>query len=115
MALREFTDRGGREWRVWDTHPKAHGAGVPSRSAKFLANAERLTSEGGELPAAPQLYTPGREGGWLTFTCGPDKRRLSPIPGGWETASAAELETYLGRAETVDAVNMRVGDTKRER
>jgi hypothetical protein len=115
MALREFTDRAGREWRVWDTHPKTHIGGVTSRSAKFLANAERLTSEGGEVPTTPQLYTPGREGGWLTFTCGTDKRRLSPIPGGWETASRDDLERYLARAEVIDLVNLRVGDTKRER
>jgi hypothetical protein len=41
--------------------------------------------------------------GWLAFepVGGGEKRRLSPIPAGWERASDAELERMLDRAESV--------------
>ena len=66
MAYAEFTDRTGRSWRVWHTVPRL---------------AELLT-------ALPQDW----KGGWLTFECGGDKRRLAPFPAEWETLPASRLE-----------------------
>jgi hypothetical protein len=48
-----------------------------------------------------QLLTPGLETGWLCFESGSEKRRLSPIPPGWEQAPDEELETLFQNARAV--------------
>jgi hypothetical protein len=53
MPLREFDDRLGRRWRVWDT-----------------------------VPARTEAMGDFREG-WLTFDSGTDRRRLAPVPARW--------------------------------
>ncbi|MGQ0715250.1 MAG: hypothetical protein ACT4PJ_16245 [Gemmatimonadaceae bacterium] len=78
MALREFSDADGRRWRVWDIRPdQLHGA---TRAEDYLQS---------------MIH------GWLAFepAGGGEKRRLSPIPPGWDSASEAELEKMLERAE----------------
>ena len=80
MALRVFTDRSGRQWRVWDVTADAiHPA---TRSEDYMRD-----------------YL----GGWLAFESadGLAKCRLTPIPPQWATASIAELELWLHQAETV--------------
>ena len=80
MALRDFTDRAGRKWRVWDVtadaiHPATRG----------------------------EDYMRDYIDGWLAFESadGLAKCRLTPIPHGWATASGVELEQWLHQAETV--------------
>ncbi len=80
MALREFTDRTGREWRVWDVteqnmHPRTRGE---DWMRDFLD-------------------------GWLTFESvdGQAKCRLHPIPANWETADVTQLEEWLHQAESI--------------
>jgi hypothetical protein len=80
MALREFTDRAGRGWRVWDVtadaiHPATRG----------------------------EDYMRDYLDGWLAFESidGLAKCRLTPIPPGWATATVAQLEQWLHKAETV--------------
>ena len=126
MSLREFTDGAGRAWRVWGTVPGTpHEADVFAQSARLQAAAERRAAarrerhaageEDGEAldapldeppeapPDAPRrsVVSPGREHGWLTFQSGDEKRRLSPIPDDWATASEAELRRWLARADVV--------------
>jgi hypothetical protein len=74
MALREFTDRHGREWRVWDTHPQA-----------------------GQVGSFPLRHPSG----WLTFDCGQEKRRLGPIPEGWDQHDIPGLILLLMKADLV--------------
>ncbi|HJR68256.1 MAG TPA: hypothetical protein VJ802_17635 [Gemmatimonadaceae bacterium] len=73
MAYAEFSDREGRSWRVWHTRPRL--ADVLSR-----------------LPAE-------WKDGWLTFECDADKRRLAPVPAGWEDFSSARLDLLRRMAE----------------
>ena len=68
MALREFADRGGRVWRVWDTVPVSR-----TLRPDFLS-------------------------GWLTFEHGNIRRRLAPIPDGWAGLPDVELRRLCGRA-----------------
>jgi len=70
MAYREFTDDGGTTWRAWDTYPGS------------AANVR-----------------PGFEGGWVGFECEAERRRLAPVPAGWEEASDDELRAMLARAQ----------------
>lgn len=78
MALREFRDESGREWRAWDiTAEKLH----PSTRA--------------------ENHLQGVLEGWLVFEAvdGRAKARLYPIPASWRNASQDELRRLLGRAE----------------
>ncbi|HEX8361694.1 MAG TPA: hypothetical protein VF613_16375 [Longimicrobium sp.] len=70
MAYREFVDGGGVSWRAWDTYPGS------------AANVR-----------------PGFESGWLGFECEQERRRLAPVPPGWETASDDELRSMLADAQ----------------
>jgi hypothetical protein len=63
MAIREFTDSSGVAWRVWST-----------------------------IPRSPAIYEESLRNGWLTFASVSGRRRLAPIPRGWEEASADRLE-----------------------
>lgn len=75
MSYREFVDDTGTPWRVWDTHPIA-------------ANTLRTVS-------------PGYAGGWLTFECVGERRRLVPIPQDWEFARREEMVAWCARASRV--------------
>ena len=107
MPLREFVDGERRTWQVWDTVPKsASESAIFARSAQIEAQTrasetDRATTDRAAAAAALRRFTTGREHGWLTFTRGDDKRRLSPIPDGWETFDDARLSALLQRAERV--------------
>jgi hypothetical protein len=77
VAYREFVDDAGTFWRVWDTYPVA-------------ANTLRSVS-------------PNYAGGWLTFECAAERRRLAPIPPEWEFASRALMAHWCARALQVRA------------
>lgn len=83
MALREFTDASGRPWSAWDVHP---GSSLDEGSTA-------RTSGGYEIPP------------WLAFECPEDgeRRRLTPIPPGWSSASDAELRSFCLRAQRLPA------------
>jgi hypothetical protein len=83
MTLREFTDKRGVTWRVWDITPESlrELTGV----AEYPAHLYR-----------DELYRTG----WLAFQSlsGTEKRSLSPIPPGWESLSGPELAELVDRA-----------------
>ena len=83
MTLREFTDKRGVTWRVWDITPESL----------------RELSRGAEYPARHYPADFYRTG-WLSFQTlsGTDKRSLSPIPSGWEALSGPELADLVERA-----------------
>jgi hypothetical protein len=74
MGYRTVSSPDGREWEVWDTVP---------------------TQDRG-------LIRPAFAGGWLTFQTRGEKRRLAPIPDGWESASGDELSGWLAQADPAD-------------
>jgi hypothetical protein len=102
MALREFADDAGRQWKVWDSRP-----GKPQPNS---AEARYLTAQGGENA---KRFTPGRGEGWLTFTSDTERRRLSPIPTDWERADDTALRRYLVSADAVPTNAGLVGFAKR--
>lgn len=69
MALREFTDESGRTWCAWDTRPTS-------------------------AQVRPEFAD-----GWLTFESGEEKRRLSPVPDGWDTLPIDHLCLLLRAAD----------------
>jgi len=78
MAVREFTDSKGIEWRVWDVTPEhMHPA---TRSEDFMSNLQD---------------------GWLAFESAIEKRRLSaPYPSDWTTYRIPELEALCAQARS---------------
>ncbi|GAC1686889.1 MAG: hypothetical protein NVS9B3_05370 [Gemmatimonadaceae bacterium] len=80
MPIRQFRDSSGARWEVWETTPD---------SLHPVTRAED--------------YMHALGGGWLTFDRADrgDKRRLHPIPVGWEDAPDAELDLLRQRAERV--------------
>ncbi len=91
MAVREFTDRKGVDWQVWDVTP-SHFHPV-TRGEDYMGSLQD---------------------GWLVFQSGPDKRRLAaPYPADWATMPLAELEALLKRALTVIRRSSRSGSGAR--
>jgi hypothetical protein len=80
MALREFEDGAGSQWRVWDT-----------------------------VPATTTGIREEHRAGWLTFDNGRDRRRLAPIPQEWALMSDDRLRLLLhdsydaSRSDSYDA------------
>jgi len=70
MAYREFQDSGGLTWAVWETYP-----------------------------SRPDVVNADWRAGWLTFRSGTQRRRLAPIPKGWEEATPNRLELMCKAAE----------------
>lgn len=78
MPYLEFDDERERRWRVWDTYPRSFA----------------------------RSDWPGYSGGWLTFECiecdpPEEKRRLSPVPDGWDRGNETELRQLLHSAELI--------------
>lgn len=87
MPVREFTDSAGRQWRAWDVQPD--DLNPRTKDEEYLA----------------QLYHTG----WIVFETndGDDKRRLYPIPKGWNDLAEAELAVLLQKAEVVPRRKLR--------
>lgn len=81
MAVREFTDASGREWRAWDIKPEEiHPV---TKGEDYLAD----------------CYVTG----WVVFEtkAGDEKRRLCPWPMAWMDETERGLRRLLGMAEVV--------------
>lgn len=108
MGLRNFRDNRGSEWRVWDVIPYRlqYGQSERRRADRRRGNGhgysgpERRRSEDRRGHKAA-LFTPGLESGWLCFESGEEKRRLTPIPPGWDQAAEKNLEELLERSASV--------------
>jgi hypothetical protein len=81
MAVREFTDGSGREWRVWDVMPEA--IHPQTKTEDYLA----------------AMYHTG----WLVFETKveDEKRRLADFPADWSELSDETLKALLQRAAVV--------------
>lgn len=91
--LRGFKDTTGVEWRVWEV--------VPSRAAiGTSAVAQSRTS----LSATPYAN------GWLCFESPVEKRRLAPIPAGWELGDPVDIAQLLEQATPVHT-RQRISDS----
>ncbi len=76
--LREFKDRKGTEWLVWDVYP---------------------TTDGDRM-ADPASVFPHKEfaDGWLCFESKWEKRRVTPVPVGWDKWSEERLDDLCAGA-----------------
>jgi hypothetical protein len=81
VAVKEFRDDQGAEWRVWEIRPESIHA--QTRAEDYLSD----------------CYTVG----WLVFqtASGEDKRRLCPYPKNWSRMNDMQLAGLLLQAEPV--------------
>ena len=82
--LRGFTDSMGVEWRVWEVFPSRAG-----------------TSSTAETFSTAKLKGTVYAEGWLCFESTSQKRRLAPIPAGWEEHEHTALQQLLEQATPV--------------
>ena len=91
MAVREFTDSRGVDWRAWDVTP-THMHPV-TRGEDYMANLQD---------------------GWLVFESGREKRRLeAPYPSNWNTLPIPDLEELCRRATPVRRVREKTNSGQR--
>ncbi|HXT15996.1 MAG TPA: hypothetical protein VN706_10240 [Gemmatimonadaceae bacterium] len=87
MGYRRFEDDTGRLWEAWEVHPALVERRLnDDRRAAPRQTAERRKAAEVRFPIPREL-----EGGWLTFQCETEKRRLSPIPAHWMSLSDEDL------------------------
>lgn len=105
MGLRNFRDKDGREWRVWDVYPYARLDEERRRGDRRQAQTSEYTGperrSGRDRRRNASLFTPGLEAGWLCFENHTEKRRLTPVPWGWDEVPEDGLDELLERARPV--------------
>jgi hypothetical protein len=85
--LREFKDRNGTDWLVWDVYPTAEG--------------ERMADPGSVFPHREFAE------GWLCFESKTEKRRVTPVPIGWHDWSDDQLNDLCAGAGYVSQSGQR--------
>ena len=94
MAHRTIRDTAGIEWEVWEVHPT-------STERRYLADRRALKRSTPERRRIEEKRTvlPGElRKGWLAFRSRFERRRVAPVPAGWEAMSDTELRSLLGRS-----------------
>ena len=106
MPLRTFRDSRGEPCKVWNVSPHpvegSERRGEDRRltdGSSYTGPERRATRE--RRVRTPGLLTPGLESGWLCFETHSEKRRLTPIPPGWDAAPERQLETFFLSARPV--------------
>jgi hypothetical protein len=109
VSYRTFLDSKGKRWEVWLITPAAAERRKVDRRASSGASAgyqgeldRRRTPERRRGPfrrsaAVASEYSKG----WLCFEGEGEKRRLAPVPPGWEEAGPDRLATWLQAAKRV--------------
>jgi hypothetical protein len=82
MPHRQFVDTNGSLWAVWDVRPLA--------VRQSLDQGRDAHSGLGRTTSGTHLDQALAEG-WLCFESGDQKRRLAPIPSGWDSLTVDEL------------------------
>jgi hypothetical protein len=109
VSYRTFLDGTGKRWEVWLVTPAA--------AERRRADRRAAASSGEPFTAGPERrHTPERRRGpfrrsvavateysqgWLCFESEGEKRRLAPVPPGWEEAGPDRLSTWLQAAKRV--------------
>jgi hypothetical protein len=109
VSYRTFLDSQGKRWEVWLITPaaaerrKADRRAASSGGAAYKGGLDRRrTPERRRGPfwrsaAVASEYS----NGWLCFETEGEKRRLAPVPPGWEEAGPDRMATWLQAAKRV--------------
>lgn len=100
--FRTFRDDAARLWNAWDVIPawgerratdRRHEEGARGARGE-RRRGERRHARGIRIALTPQLAR-----GWIAFECGDERRRVAPIPDGWEQLSDDALRELWRDAE----------------
>jgi hypothetical protein len=97
MPHRTFHDPRGREWEAWEVHPAA----VEHRLAAERRKAARDKLDRRRRKESRIVVDPELTKGWLAFQTRDERRRIAPIPDGWERLTDTELARLAERAESL--------------
>ena len=99
MTHRTFRDRQGRIWDVWQVHPSAAERRFTQRRVidddrtdgleRRSGDERRLGERDTRAPVAAEFAA-----GWLCFETAGEKRRLAPVPEGWDRADDDTIEQW---------------------
>jgi hypothetical protein len=92
MAHRLLVDSTGRAWEVWEVFPE-FGERRRQIGSPPVDTGERRHRREYRVPLAEPWIN-----GWLAFESNDEKRRLAPIPSGWDRLSDRELQNLLDGA-----------------
>ena len=118
MAVRTFVDSTGGQWEAFDVIPRATERRATDRRNTAQSEAQR---EAERRERDRRLSVGGRSQltsqGWLCFEQGGggERRRLSPIPVGWQRCTDAELEAYSRSARPVRRTSSSVEQASQRR
>lgn len=112
MTHRTFKDKLGKLWDVWQVHPTAAERRFSQRrqhdddrtdSAERRSGRDRRENETPTPPPPQHRATVAAEfaHGWLCFETVGEKRRLAPVPEGWERADDETIEQWCCVAKPV--------------
>ena len=109
MGYKIFNAPDGTKWEAWAVIPtsqerrQTQRRKVSSALSGYRGPERRISVDRRrEDSSGRTLVSPGFENGWLCFECtNGEKRRLVPIPNGWETASAEQLWEWCQSASEV--------------
>ncbi|MEA2707370.1 MAG: hypothetical protein QOH22_2158 [Gemmatimonadaceae bacterium] len=107
MSYRTFVDRDGAYWQVWDSQPSRVERRTSAEDRRHVKHfpwggSERRSGTDRRIINQRRItLSEGYGRGWLTFESLVEKRRLVPIPGGWEEASNAALRALCDRAKRI--------------
>ena len=110
MAYRTFLDTTGKRWEVWLVTPAAaerrradRRAGSSASGNAFQGTLDRRkTPERRRSPFQRSTSVASEfSQGWLCFESEGEKRRLAPVPDGWNEAWPDRLSTWLQAARRV--------------
>ena len=110
MGYRTFLDSSGKRWEVWLVTPAAAERRKVDRRAGSGGTPESFEGFVDRRKAKDRRKSPFRRNvvvatefsdGWLCFECDGEKRRLAPVPEGWEEAGPDRLSSWLQAARRV--------------
>jgi hypothetical protein len=97
MAHREFTDSRRVTWTVWDVYPTlGDRRRSPEDRRRFLRDTEERRGAFDATRLRPEYVD-----GWLAFESRGEKRRLAPVPEGWDQLDEGALERLCDAAVPV--------------
>lgn len=108
MGHRSFTDAAGVQWAVWDVIPqwterrsgeeRRRPDDDPGHDPPVIERRSGQPRRADGQDSSRIRISEGLSRGWLAFESDRDKRRLAPIPAGWELLSDGELEALCATA-----------------
>lgn len=108
---RTFLDELSRLWNAWDVVPAWGERRVVERRTHADARTrvvdrrfqERRRARGLRIALPPRLAR-----GWVAFECGDERRRVAPIPDGWDALPEPGLRDLWRNAEQLPARRKRL-------